>query len=167
MQKSLFDMTVPELKRKAKQAGVRVTKKNGSPKKKAELIKDITRQTGTSNTRADRMRKAKPPRKRRSAAGNVYYEYRKNRSDVPPGLTQDYVPFTYIINDEYNMETAFVLALALGNADLNEAAYNEAFQKNKGLFLNRQVIINAIERQLSTTVNWSLIEKMLIDYYEQ
>ncbi len=112
MQKSLFDMTVPELKQKAKKAGVRITKKNGSPKKKAELIKELKRQTGTSNTRADKMRKAKPPGKRRSADGNIYYEYRKNRSDVPPGLTDNY--------KDVNENTKLAFLLLIDREDLLE-----------------------------------------------
>ena len=166
MQRSLFDMTVPELKAKAKRAGIRVTKKNGTPKKKAELVKDISRQTGTSNTRADQMRKAKPPGKRKSASGRTYYEYRKNRSDVPPGLTDDYVPFRFIINDEYNFETALVLAMALNNDRLNEAAYNQSFEKQRELFLNKKIIIEAIERELATMVNWNLIEELLLKFYK-
>ena len=39
------------------------------------------RQTGKSNIRTDRKIRALHPGKRISASGNVYYEYRKNRSD--------------------------------------------------------------------------------------
>lgn len=46
-----------------------------------------TRQTGSSNRKADRKRKAKPPGKRKSASGKTYYERRKNRSDVPGKLS--------------------------------------------------------------------------------
>lgn len=42
-----------------------------------------TRQTGSSNIKRDKQRKAKPPGKRKSASGRVYYERRKNRSDKP------------------------------------------------------------------------------------
>lgn len=45
------------------------------------------RQTGSSNKGADSQRRAKPPGKRRSASGRVYYERRKNRSDKPGLLT--------------------------------------------------------------------------------
>lgn len=45
------------------------------------------RQTGSSKRKADRKRKAKPPGKRRSATGKVYYERRKNRSDKPGTLS--------------------------------------------------------------------------------
>lgn len=39
------------------------------------------RQTGTSNKKRDKARKAKAPGKRKSSTGKVYYERRKNRSD--------------------------------------------------------------------------------------
>jgi len=40
-------------------------------------------QIGKSITKIDAKRKALAPGKRRSSAGNIYYEGRKNRSDVP------------------------------------------------------------------------------------
>lgn len=49
-----------------------------------------TRQTGTSNIKRDKQRKAKPPGKRKSKRGaqrKYYYEYRKNRTDKPGSLT--------------------------------------------------------------------------------
>lgn len=55
--------------------------------KKAAAKKATTYQTGTSNKLYDKMKKAKGPGKRVSADGNVYYERRKNRSDMPGSLT--------------------------------------------------------------------------------
>ena len=49
--------------------------------------KASTRQTGGSNTKRDKQRRAKPPGKRVSQTGNVYYERRKNRSDKPGKLS--------------------------------------------------------------------------------
>lgn len=43
------------------------------------------RQVGFSNEGMDRLLHAHPPGKRRSANGRRYYEYRQNRSDIPPG----------------------------------------------------------------------------------
>lgn len=40
-------------------------------------------QTGKSFIPLDRLLKAKPPGKRRTKKGSEYYEYRKNRSDMP------------------------------------------------------------------------------------
>lgn len=45
------------------------------------------RQTGSSVKKYDRLKKAKPPGKRKSATGKTYYERRKNRSDVPGSLS--------------------------------------------------------------------------------
>ena len=44
------------------------------------VLKASTRQTGRSNTKRDRARKAMQPGKRRSARGRIYYEHRKNRT---------------------------------------------------------------------------------------
>lgn len=49
--------------------------------------KASTRQTGGSNLKRDKQRRAKPPGKRVSQTGSVYYERRKNRSDRPKSLT--------------------------------------------------------------------------------
>ncbi len=49
------------------------------------LSKSLTRkdhQTGTSDLKRDRARKAMPSGKRRSKTGKIYWESRKNRSDV-------------------------------------------------------------------------------------
>ena len=55
--------------------------------KKTAVKKTSTYQTGTSNKLYDSMKKAKGPGKRVSATGGVYYERRKNRSDMPGSLT--------------------------------------------------------------------------------
>ena len=49
------------------------------------LRKSLTKsehQTGTSNIKRDKVRKAMPPGKRMSRTGKIYFEYRKNRSDL-------------------------------------------------------------------------------------
>lgn len=46
-----------------------------------QVLKASGKQTGKSNAKRDRARKAMAPGKRRSAKGKVYYEDRKNRSD--------------------------------------------------------------------------------------
>lgn len=61
-----------------------VAKKKPAAKKK--VVKHY-RQTGSSDTKRDAERSARKPGKRKSAQGNTYYEYRKNRSDVPGKLT--------------------------------------------------------------------------------
>ena len=50
--------------------------------KKPRALTRSTRQTGTSNMVRDRKRKALAPGKRISKKGNIYYENRRNRSDV-------------------------------------------------------------------------------------
>jgi hypothetical protein len=51
-------------------------------KRKPRALTKDTRQTGSSDMARDRKRKALAPGKRRSKKGNIYYENRKNRSDV-------------------------------------------------------------------------------------
>lgn len=49
-----------------------------------QVLKASTRQTGTTNVKRDAAikKRAMQPGKRRSASGRIYYEYRKNRSDL-------------------------------------------------------------------------------------
>lgn len=51
-------------------------------KRKARALTRTTRQIGSSNLAKDRKRRAIAPGKRVSKNGKIYYEYRKNRSDV-------------------------------------------------------------------------------------
>ena len=59
------------------------SKKSGKKYKKLpRVIKKAKKQTGKSNVNFDVRYKALPPGKRISKSGKVYYEYRKNRSDL-------------------------------------------------------------------------------------
>lgn len=60
-------------------------KKVGAVKKKKKPT--TFKQTGRSTKKADEVRDAKMPGKRKSRSGNTYYERRKNRSDAPFSLT--------------------------------------------------------------------------------
>lgn len=53
----------------------------GMKKKKPQVVYKRDIQHGTTNIYRDKRRKAMPSGKRISKAGNVYYEYRKNRTD--------------------------------------------------------------------------------------
>jgi hypothetical protein len=68
-------------------AGTR--RRKSVPRKKKASYKPRKRihQNGTSSKKRDRLVSAKPPGKRRSKAKKVYYEYRRNRSDMPGKLT--------------------------------------------------------------------------------
>lgn len=73
-----YERTVPKKKSTTK-------KKSGQTKIGAygrRVLKATYRQTGKSHTKRDSASKAMQPGKRRSASGRVYYEYRKNRSDL-------------------------------------------------------------------------------------
>jgi len=52
--------------------------------RKPRVLKVVYRQTGSRKSISrDRLRKALAPGKRISRFGRIYYEYRKNRSDLP------------------------------------------------------------------------------------
>lgn len=79
--------TLKKITAKAKQLRIKNKKlswRDAVKKASIELRKDkkIPTQTGGSSIKADRRRKALPPGKRKSASGKIYYERRKNRSDV-------------------------------------------------------------------------------------
>jgi len=54
----------------------------GMKKKKPQVVYARKKQIGTSNAYRDKRRSALPPGKRISKAGNIYFESRKNRSDL-------------------------------------------------------------------------------------
>jgi hypothetical protein len=79
-----YERTVPKKKSTTKKKST-AKKKSGQTKIGAygrRVLKASTRQTGRSHTKRDSARKAMQPGKRRSASGRVYYEHRKNRSDL-------------------------------------------------------------------------------------
>ena len=47
-----------------------------------KVLKASKRQTGKSHLKADKRRQALKPGKRVSKTGKIYYEYRRNRSEV-------------------------------------------------------------------------------------
>ena len=62
----------------------KTTKRKGQTKLGSygrKVLKARKTQTGKSNEKVDKKRKAMTPGKRQSASGRVYYESRKNRSD--------------------------------------------------------------------------------------
>jgi hypothetical protein len=96
---ALKKLTVPNLREKAKRAGIKLSKTDGSQKTKAQLVlaldkvptprkkattrrKPATGQTGTSNKRFDMLKRALKPGRRISKTGRPYTERRANRSDV-------------------------------------------------------------------------------------
>ena len=125
---ALKKLTVPALRAKAKRAGIKLSKTDGSQKTKAQLVlaldkvptprkKTTTRrksvtstlgaplrplQTGASNKFRDIKKEAMKPGKRTSKTGRIYYERRANRSDVSQFLDNN--KFTYDTAGEFNVE---------------------------------------------------------------
>jgi hypothetical protein len=63
--------------------------KKATAKRAVSGVRQSTRQTGTSKLTRDLKKRAFPPGRRISKAGNVYYERRKNRSDKPGQLADE------------------------------------------------------------------------------
>ena len=90
-QKRLVDYTKKKTKKKkARKKSLRKTLQGAQifkVKRKGRTYKVYViprmRQIGRSNELRDLKRKALPPGRRVSKSGRVYYEYRKNRSDLP------------------------------------------------------------------------------------
>jgi len=57
------------------------------PRKKGYTPRKPIHQTGKSSKKIDERMRAKKPGKRKSSSGATYYEYRRNRSDMPGKLT--------------------------------------------------------------------------------
>jgi hypothetical protein len=85
---------------KAKAKAVKA-KKPAAKKVAAKKTASKAYQTGSSNKLYDAMKKAKGPGKRVSASGGVYYERRKNRSDMPGSILgiDENIRLTRINND--------------------------------------------------------------------
>jgi hypothetical protein len=95
--KALFDstLTLSENRRNiAKQIGMTTrnygleqhTQREDERKREHIRRQDKNRQVGRSNLEIDRARSAKAPGKRQAEKSKrFYYEYRQNRTDVPPG----------------------------------------------------------------------------------
>lgn len=92
------------------------------------------------------MIKAKPPGKRKSAGGSTYYEYRKNRSDMPGRLTGtkiDSSAYLQMINGHIR-EAINVIAAA----DRRLAHWNDLKRKtHRSEKLQRKMIDNRIAEE--------------------
>jgi len=102
--------------------------KKAKPKKKSEFPikpttpkKRVVKQTGTSDTYLDKLKKALPPGKRTSSSGVEYYEYRKNRTDAKGKLTGIGDIHTDILNKniiqdyEYSKKQISIFEIVLNN----------------------------------------------------
>jgi hypothetical protein len=98
-----------------KKRGTAAGKKATAKRTMSAGVRQSTRQTGTSKLTRDLKKEALPPGRRESAAGNVYYERRKNRSDKPGQLAakfetnSDYIreipAFYEYVREFYDEET--------------------------------------------------------------
>lgn len=88
-----------------KKRGTAAGKKATAKRTMSAGVRQSTRQTGSSKTIRDLKKRALAPGRRVSAAGNVYYERRKNRSDKPGQLAgEKYQGWTNYWTWKYNLE---------------------------------------------------------------
>jgi len=71
------------LRRRARRARRARPGKRKGRRGRGRALKVVKYQTGRSNIAIDRRYRALPPGKRRSRTGRIYWETRKNRSDMP------------------------------------------------------------------------------------
>ena len=81
----------------ARKKGAAARKRKPAVAKQSVMrFKRTGEQTGKSDSVRDSLRKAAAPGKRLSRTGKVYYERRRNRSDVPPTMMGAKTPDMYI-----------------------------------------------------------------------
>ncbi len=83
---SRIDKIIERLKEKGVNKRTLEKVKKALKEGKPVVIKAVKYQIGRSKTSIDKERKAMKPGKRISKSGKIYYEYRKNRSDLRGGV---------------------------------------------------------------------------------
>jgi hypothetical protein len=114
----------------------KATVKKARVKKTRQKITKSARQTGTSNLKYDKRKTANPPGKRISENGNVYYEYRKNRSDKPGSLTGLYFKKSEILSLDDLKKVYKNLAKKLHPDKGGDTASFQAMQNEYDLLVN-------------------------------
>ena len=92
----------------ARKKGAAARKRKPAVAKQSVIrFKRTGEQTGKSDSVRDSLRKAAAPGKRLSRTGKVYYERRRNRSDVPPTMMGAKTPNMYIDEIAYRIYTDY------------------------------------------------------------
>jgi len=105
--------------------------KKATAKRAMAGVRQSTRQTGSSKTTRDLKKRALAPGRRVSAAGNVYYERRENRSDKPGQLAgEKYQGWTNYWTWKYNLE---LLDENFWRDQIEEGYYANVYDLSKAL----------------------------------
>lgn len=70
-----------KLAKKKKEKNLKTT-----PPKMPKVLETVKFQKGKTHMKIDKIKEAMPPGKRLSKKGNIYYEYRKNRTDLKKNI---------------------------------------------------------------------------------
>lgn len=122
------------------------------------------KQTGSSNLIYDKRKKAKAPGKRISESGNTYYEYRRNRSDLPGSLTGLYFKKSEILSLDDLKKVYKNLAKKLHPDKGGDTASFQAMQNEYDLLVNEILKTgNLSAQQVKNEVELDEIYKEIIN----
>jgi len=140
------------------------TLKKPRVKKIRQSITTSAKQTGTSNLLYDKRKKAKAPGKRISESGNTYYEYRRNRSDLPGSLTGLYFKKSEILSLDDLKKVYKNLAKKLHPDKGGDTASFQAMQNEYDLLVNEILKTgNLSAQQVKNEVELDEIYKEIIN----
>lgn len=138
--------------------------KKPSIKKTRQTITTSAKQTGSSNLIYDKRKKAKAPGKRISESGNTYYEYRRNRSDLPGSLTGLYFKKSEILSLDDLKKVYKNLAKKLHPDKGGDTASFQAMQNEYDLLVNEILKTgNLSAQQVKNEVELDEIYKEIIN----
>lgn len=140
------------------------TAKKQRVKKTRQTITTSAKQTGSSNLIYDKRKKAKAPGKRISESGNTYYEYRRNRSDLPGSLTGLYFKKSEILSLDDLKKVYKNLAKKLHPDKGGDTASFQAMQNEYDLLVNEILKTgNLSAQQVKNEVELDEIYKEIIN----
>jgi hypothetical protein len=117
--------------------------KKATAKKSMAGVRQSTRQTGSSKTTRDLKKRALAPGRRVSAAGNVYYERRKNRSDKPGQLAgEKYQGWTNYWTWKYNLE---LIDQEFWRLSVEAGEFSNMYQLSKAIQEDSEFLIQEVQ----------------------
>lgn len=122
-------------------------------KNKMQAVRDAKKQTGSSNIKIDKLIQAKPPGKRITKSGSVYYESRANRSDKGVLLGIPLNDVKKEILQDFEMTTKRIDLFENNKINLTKNKNQLTFKKSNENIIDLKIII----------INIKLIDKYLLE----